>query len=104
MTTTLADHIAFARGLRWSDVPARVQEHTRLVLADMAAALVAGRPAPATRIAAEHASAVYPGDAAVALFDGRRLGAVGAAWANGVLANVLDCDDGHRITKGTQAR
>lgn len=100
MTTTLADHIAFARGLRWSDVPARVQERTRLVLADMAAALVAGRPAPATRIAAEHASAVYPGDAAVALFDGRRLGAVGAAWANGVLANVLDCDDGHRITKG----
>ena len=26
--------------------------------------------------------------------------APGAAWANGVLANVLDYDDGHRITKG----
>ncbi len=32
--------------------------------------------------------------------DGRRLSAPGAAWANGVLANVLDYDDGHRITKG----
>ena len=28
------------------------------------------------------------------------LGAVGAAWCNGVLANVLDYDDGHRLTKG----
>ena len=33
-------------------------------------------------------------------FDGRRLSASGAAWANGVLANVLDFDDGHRLTKG----
>ena len=43
---------------------------------------------------------MYPGDDAVALLDGRRTGAVGAAWANGVLANVLDLDDGHRLTKG----
>ena len=31
---------------------------------------------------------------------GGALGAVGAAWCNGVLANVLDYDDGHRLTKG----
>jgi 2-methylcitrate dehydratase PrpD len=51
-------------------------------------------------MAADHAQALYAGDEATALLDGRRLGAVGAAWANGVLANVLDLDDGHRITKG----
>ena len=43
---------------------------------------------------------VHPAPEAVALFDGRRVGAPGAAFANGVLANVLDFDDGHRLTKG----
>ena len=43
---------------------------------------------------------MHAGDRATALLDGRRLSAPGAAWANGVLANVLDYDDGHRITKG----
>ena len=72
----------------------------RLLLADLAAVCVAGRPAPASELAAAYASAVHPGDEATALLDGRRLGAVGAAWCNGVLANVLDYDDGHRLTKG----
>lgn len=61
---------------------------------------VAGRAAPAARIAADHAAAVHPGADATALVDGRRLGALGAAWSNGVLANALDMDDGHRLTKG----
>ncbi len=95
-----AAQLDFIRGLQWADVPAPVREHTRLLLADLAAVCVAGRPAPATRMAADYAAAVHPGDAATALFDDRRLGAVGAAWANGVLANVLDLDDGHRLTKG----
>jgi len=95
-----AAQLDFIRGLRWADVPAPVQVHTRLLLADLAAVCVAGRPAPATRMAADYATAVHPGDEATALFDGRRVGAVGAAWANGVLANVLDLDDGHRLTKG----
>ena len=77
-----------------------MREHVRLLLADLAAVCVAGRPAPASELAAAYASAVHPGDEATALLDGRRLGAVGAAWCNGVLANVLDYDDGHRITKG----
>lgn len=90
----------FVLGLRWADVPEQVRERVGLLLADLAAVCVAGRPAPATRLAADYASAVHPGDEATALYDGRRLGAVGAAWANGVLANVLDLDDGHRLTRG----
>jgi 2-methylcitrate dehydratase PrpD len=91
---------AFVRDLCWDDVPADVRRHLGLLLCDLAAVSVGGRAAPAARIAAEHATEVYGGDAATALYDGRRLSVCGAAWANGVLANVLDYDDGHRLTKG----
>jgi 2-methylcitrate dehydratase PrpD len=82
------------------EVPASVRERLALLLADMAAVCIAGRPAPASAIATDYAQAVHPAPEAVALFDGRRVGAPGAAFANGVLANVLDFDDGHRLTKG----
>ena len=101
---TRSAQVEFVRDLRWADVPPAVREHVRLLLADLAAVCVAGRPAPASELAAAYASAVHPGDEATALLDGRRLGAVGAAWCNGVLANVLDYDDGHRLTKGHPGR
>lgn len=82
------------------EVPPSVRERLALLLADMAAVCVAGRPAPASAIATDYAQAVHPAPEAVALFDGHRVGAPGAAFANGVLANVLDFDDGHRLTKG----
>ena len=96
--------VEFVRDLRWADVPPAVRERVRLLLADLAAVCVAGRPAPASALSAAYASAVHPGDEATALLDGRRVGAVGAAWCNGVLANVLDFDDGHRLTRVTPAR
>jgi 2-methylcitrate dehydratase PrpD len=97
----VADQVtAFAHGLRWDDVPGSVQRHVTLLLLDCASVIEAGRTAPAALIAADHASEAHGGDAATALLDGRRLSLPGAAWANGVLANVLDYDDGHRITKG----
>jgi 2-methylcitrate dehydratase PrpD len=77
-----------------------VRRHVALLLLDHVAVSEAGRLAPAARIAAEHASEVYGGDAATSLFDGRRLSVPGAAFANGVQANALDYDDGHRLTKG----
>jgi 2-methylcitrate dehydratase PrpD len=92
--------VDFVHDLRGDDVPAAVRRHLELLWADLGAVCVAGRPAPASRIAADYASLAHPGDAATALYDGRRLGVLGAAWANGVLANVLDMDDGHRLTKG----
>ena len=92
--------IHFIRDLRWADVPPFVQRRAGFLLADHAAVVVAGRAAPASRIAADYASEVHPGGEAAALLDGRRLGILGAAWSNGVLANALDMDDGHRMTKG----
>ena len=67
-----------------------MQRQLALLLLDSAAVIEAGRTAPAALIAADHASEVHGGDAATALLDGRRLSVPGAAWANGVLANVLD--------------
>ncbi|MDX6568691.1 MAG: hypothetical protein QOH15_1269, partial [Gaiellales bacterium] len=97
----VADQVtAFANDLRWEEVPEAVQRRIALLLLDSAAVIEAGRQAPAALIAADHASEAHGGDAATALLDGRRLSVPGAAWANGVLANVLDYDDGHRITKG----
>jgi 2-methylcitrate dehydratase PrpD len=90
----------FVGGVQLTDLPAGTHQRLRLLLADMAAVSVAGRPSPASLIAADHAAALHPGDEATSLYDGRRLGAAGAAFANGVLANVLDFDDGHRLTKG----
>lgn len=90
----------FIGGLALGDVPAPTQERVALLLADLAAVCVGGRPAPASRMALEYARAVHPGAEATSLLDGSRLGVAGAAFANGVLANVLDFDDGHRLTKG----
>jgi 2-methylcitrate dehydratase PrpD len=94
---TLCDFIA---ELALDELPASATERLALLLADMAAVCVAGRAAPACEIAADHAHALHPGSDATALFDGRRIGVAGAAFANGVLANALDFDDGHRLTKG----
>jgi 2-methylcitrate dehydratase PrpD len=90
----------FIGGLGLADVPEDVRRRAALFLADMAAVCIAGRDAPAANIALEHARDRHPSPEATALLDGSRLGAVGAAFANGVLANALDYDDGHRLTKG----
>lgn len=92
--------VAFIRDLSWREVPEHVQARLGLLLLDFAAVCVAGRVAPAAGIAADYAAEAHGGDAATALLDGRRMSPPGAAWANGVLGNVLDYDDGHRLTKG----
>ncbi len=91
--------IDFIRGLAWNDVPEGVQRHVRLLLRDLAAVSAAAAPTPSARVAAAYA-AEHGGDEATLLCDGRRAAAAGAAFANGVLANALDFDDGHRLVKG----
>ncbi len=90
----------FVSGLRWADVPVPVRRHLAWLTADVAAVSVAARDLPSVSIAADYASAVHAGTESTSLLDGRRLAAPGAAFANAALANSLDLDDGHRITKG----
>lgn len=92
--------IAFIGDLRWEELPQRVRNHSALVLADLVASALPGRDAPTSRIAAEAAADLYAGDDALSWFDGTRLSTPGAAFANAVMANSLDFDDGHRLTKG----
>jgi 2-methylcitrate dehydratase PrpD len=99
-TSTDKALVEFVTGLSLDDVPGPTRARLGLLLADMAAVCTAGRPAPASAMAGAYAAAVHPGAEATLLVDGRRVGASGAAFANGVLANVLDFDDGHRLTKG----
>ena len=99
-TTPSASVTPFIAGFALRDLPQSARARLELLLADLAAVCVAGRAAPAAAIAADYAVTVHPGDEATLLADGRRAGVAGAAFANGVLANVLDFDDGHRLTKG----
>ncbi len=90
----------FVLGLTWADVPVEVRTRIVSLLRDFVAVSVAGRVTLTARLAADYAASQHPGDHATALFDRRRLAPTGAAWANGVLANSLDFDDGHRLVKG----
>ncbi|MGI8723250.1 MAG: MmgE/PrpD family protein [Geodermatophilaceae bacterium] len=86
--------------LGWSDVPDSARRRIAGLLRDFTAVTCAGAAAPTARLAADYATAQHAGDQATLLYDRRRVSATGAAWANGVLANALDFDDGHRLVKG----
>lgn len=90
----------FVGQLRWNDAPGPVQDRVEALVRDFAAVCCAGTATPTARIAAEFAVLQHGGDEATLLYDGRRVSATGAAWANGVLADALDLDDGHRLVKG----
>ena len=91
---------AFIAKLRWTDVPKHARQRIESLVHDFAAVTGAGSRTPTAGLAADYAVQQHAGDQATLLYDGRRVSATGAAWANGVLANALDFDDGHRLVKG----
>jgi len=99
---SLAEHdaVEFIHGFDLDQLPATTARRLRLLILDLFAVANAGRPAPATLIAADTAGDLFAGTTATAWLDDRPLSPAGAAFANGVLANVLDLDDGHSLTKG----
>lgn len=90
----------FVTRTRWEDLPQPAQRQARMCLLDSLGATLAGTLAPVSRIAADCAAELWPGDDATILLHGRRAGAVGAAFANGCAANGLDIDDCGLYTKG----
>ncbi|GAB2843191.1 MmgE/PrpD family protein [Actinocorallia aurea] len=92
--------LAFIGGLSWNGVPEAVRERVAWLFLDVSVAAEQARSLEAPRIAADFASAAYGGTAATCLYDGRKVSAPGAAWANGTLMNALDFDDGHPLAKG----
>jgi 2-methylcitrate dehydratase PrpD len=93
---------AFIHDTRFDDLPAEVQHQTRRCLLDLVGVAAAGARTPLAAIARDHAHAQSPGGehAPRLLFDGRRVGAAHAAWANAASIDAMDGHDGHRLTKG----
>lgn len=90
---TLSPAASFITTLRWQDLPDPVIRRAVMCLVDTVAAMLAGRPAESTRIAADLATAWWGAGDAHLIHDGRRLKAQGAAFANAVAANAVDIDD-----------
>ena len=97
-----ADVPAFARGLAFDGLPHGVVLQAQRCLLDLIGVAAAGRGTQAAAIATAYAATQLCGrdrDARI-LFDGRRAGLAGAAFAGATTIDALDAHDGHPLTKG----
>ncbi len=100
--TTSADVPAFICGLAFSDVPHDVVAQAQRCLQDLVGVAAAGSRMPGAAIANAYAATQLCGrdrDARI-LFDGRRAGLAGAAFAGATTIDALDAHDGNVLTKG----
>lgn len=93
----------FTANLTWEQVPAAVQDHTRLVLLDSLAAMVAGGSEPEVRRLAALAVAQSTLPQALLWSGGRRVAADWAALVNGTAGTALEVDEGHQFSGGHPA-
>jgi 2-methylcitrate dehydratase PrpD len=94
------DPIEFLRDTTFDDLPADVVHRTVRSVVDLCGAVVAGCHTPLSRIIRDHARAVYGGDDATLLLDGRRVSAPGAALATATSIDSFDIHDSHRESLG----
>ena len=97
-----ADVPAFVRGLRFDCLPDAVVTSAQRSLLDLIGVAAAGSRTRAAAIANAYAATQLGGsdrDARI-LFDGRRAGIAGAAFAGATTIDALDAHDGHVLTKG----
>lgn len=97
---TASDPVAFLHETTFTDLPAGVRHQTVRCIVDLCGAVVAGRHTHLSAIVREHAAAVYGGDHATLLLDGRRVSAPGAALATGMTIDSFDIHDSHRESLG----
>ena len=96
------DVAAFVRGLAFDALPADVVAQAQRCLLDLIGVAAAGSMTPAATIARAYAASQLLGSSRNArmLFDGRRVGLAGAAFAGASTIDALDAHDGHVLTKG----
>jgi len=101
-TASFADVTAFARGMAFADLPADVVLQAQRCLLDLIGVAAAGSRTPAAAIVNAYASTQLGGGdrSARILFDGRRAGLAGAAFAGATTIDAFDAHDGHVFTKG----
>ena len=93
---------AFVRDLSFGALPADVVAQVQRCLLDLIGVAAAGSRTQSARIANAYAATQLCGrerDARI-LFDGRRAGLAGAAFAGAATIDALDAHDGHVLTKG----
>ncbi len=92
----------FARGLAYDDVPADALAQAQRCLLDLIGVAAAGSRTSAAAIVNSYAFTQMGGRdrAARFLFDGRRAGLAGAAFAGATTIDAFDAHDGHVLTKG----
>ncbi len=93
---------AFVRRLTFADLPNDVVASTQRCLLDLIGVAAGGSRARAPAIAAAYAATQLcsSGCSARILFDGRRAGLAGTAFAGATTIDALDGHDGHVLTKG----
>jgi 2-methylcitrate dehydratase PrpD len=96
-TMTIID---FVHTLGYSDLPPAVVDQARRCLIDLIGVAASGRRTELARIVADHAVRAFGGGDARMIFDGRRVSAVGTAYAGASLIDAFDAHDGHALTKG----
>lgn len=98
--TAVSDPVAFLHDTTWEDIPPEVRHQTVRCLVDLCGSLAAGRRTRLSAIVRDHAAAVFGGDEATLLLDGRRVSAPGAALATGMTIDSFDIHDSHRESLG----
>ncbi len=99
---TPVDVPAFVRGVAFADLPTDVVEQGQRCLLDLIGVAAAGSRTAAAAITAAYAASQLCGsdrDARI-LFDGRRAGLAGAAFAGAATIDAFDAHDGHPLIKG----
>lgn len=97
-----ADVIDFIHNLRMGDLPHTVRALGRTCLLDLAGVVAAGRATRMSGIAHDFAAGhlCSADGGARLLFDGRRAGPAGVAFAGAATIDSFDAHDGHPLTKG----
>jgi len=90
----------FLCDIQWKTLPQEVQDRVVGCAIDLFGAVIAGTAAPVAGIGRNIAKRHFPGGEASILMTPERASLPGAALANGLAANALDIDDGHRLIKG----
>lgn len=103
MTDTLGAVTDFVLGGAGAVIPEAALDYAATLLIDTVGVAAGAVPMQAGRIARDHAARYMMAegaDAAPILFDGRRAGLPGAAWAGATQIDNLDAHDGFNPTKG----
>ena len=100
--TAFPEVASFVRGIAFADLPPDVVSQATRCLLDLIGVAAAGTRTRASGIARSYAASQLCGrdETARILFDGRRAGIAGAAFAGATTIDAIDGHDGHALTKG----